>query len=111
MSNYYLKKAKNAQFYFLLKAANGFTILTSETYVSKQGCKDGIESVKKHSPTEANYRRLKATNGQHYFNLVAANYQVIGTSEMYNSTSAMENGIDSVKANGPGAGVVDETVN
>jgi len=35
--------------------------------------------------------------------------QVIGKSEMYSSTAAMESGIASVKTNGPGASVVDLT--
>ncbi len=36
---------------------------------------------------------------QHYFNLKAGNGQIILTSEMYNSKSACENGIESVKKN------------
>jgi uncharacterized protein YegP (UPF0339 family) len=39
--------------------------------------------------------------------LKAANNQVIGTSEMYSSEAAMENGISSVKSSAPGA-VVEE---
>jgi uncharacterized protein YegP (UPF0339 family) len=39
--------------------------------------------------------------------LKAGNGQVIGKSEMYNSASAMENGIDSVKTNAPTAKIVD----
>jgi uncharacterized protein len=36
---------------------------------------------------------------QHYFNLLAANGQVILSSEGYTTTSAMHNGIESVKKN------------
>mgnify|MGYP005664029863 CR=1 FL=1 len=43
------------------------------------------------------------------FNLRAANNQVIGTSESYESVSARENGIESMKKNGPEASVVDTT--
>ncbi len=43
------------------------------------------------------------------FNLLAANHQVIGTSELYESASARDNGIESVKKNAPGADVVDMT--
>lgn len=42
-----LKKTKNGQFFFNLKAANGQIILTSEMYKSKSGAQNGIESVKK----------------------------------------------------------------
>lgn len=109
MPQYHLKKATDGQFYFVLKAGNSETILKSEMYTTKQGCENGITSVKKNSPHEANYRKLVANNGKHYFNLVAANNQVIGTSEMYNSTSARDNGIASVKVNGPIAPTTDMT--
>lgn len=39
-------KSKNKQFYFVLKAKNGEVILTSETYKSKQACKDTIKVIK-----------------------------------------------------------------
>jgi len=43
------------------------------------------------------------------FNLKSANGQVIGTSEMYSSKAAMENGIASVKENAPSATIEDTT--
>jgi uncharacterized protein YegP (UPF0339 family) len=46
-----------------------------------------------------------------YFVLKAANGQIIGSSEMYSSASAIENGIASVKANWPGATIADSTAN
>ncbi len=42
-------KSRNKQFYFVLKATNGEVILTSETYKSKQACKDGIKLIKRNS--------------------------------------------------------------
>jgi uncharacterized protein YegP (UPF0339 family) len=36
-------------------------------------------------------------DGQHYFNLLATNGQVILSSEGYTTTAAMHNGIESVK--------------
>ncbi len=38
------------KFRFRLKAANGEIIAVSETYNSKEGCANGIESVKKNAP-------------------------------------------------------------
>jgi len=104
-----LKKAKNEQFYFNLKASNGQIILKSEMYKAKTGAKNGIESVKKNSASDERYDRRKSKKGDSYFVLLAANNQVIGQSEMYSSASAMENGIKSVKTNGPDAGVDDLT--
>ena len=44
----YLDRAK--QFRFRLKAVNGEIILASEGYASKDGCKNGIESVRENAP-------------------------------------------------------------
>ena len=108
-AKYEIKKAKNGQFFFNLKAANGEVILTSEMYKQKEGADRGIESVKKNSSSDATYERKTATNGQHYFVLKAANHEVIGKSETYSSSSAMAKGIASVKRNGPEARIVDST--
>lgn len=102
-----IKKAKDGQFYFNLKASNGEIILTSEMYKQKESAKNGIASVQKNSTDEKNYSRLTATNGKFYFTLKAANHQVIGQSQMYASEAANNNGIESVKKNGSSATVKD----
>jgi uncharacterized protein YegP (UPF0339 family) len=43
-------KDKAGKFRFRLLAANGEIIATSEGYNSKDGCVNGIESVKKNAP-------------------------------------------------------------
>ena len=43
---------KAGGFRFRLKATNGEPILASESYKSKAGCKNGIESVKKNAESE-----------------------------------------------------------
>ena len=104
-----LKASKNGQFVFNLKASNGEIILTSEMYKSKSGAKNGIKSVMVNAKDSANFKTLTAKNGEPYFVLRAGNNQVIGKSEMYSSPKALENGIDSVKKNAPGAAVDDLT--
>ena len=104
-----LKKAKDGQIYFNLKAANGQILLKSEMYKTKSGAKNGIESIKKNSAIDERYDCRESKKGEPYFVLLAANKQIIGQSEMYSSAAAMENGIKSVKTNGPGAGVSDVT--
>lgn len=47
----------------------------------------------------AKFELKKAKDGQFYFNLLAANSQVILTSEMYKAKDSALNGIDSVKKN------------
>ena len=43
-------KDKAGKFRFRLLAANGEKIATGEAYSSKDGCMNGIESVKKNAP-------------------------------------------------------------
>ncbi|WP_035348981.1 YegP family protein [Edaphobacter aggregans] len=100
-AHYELKSAPYNQFIFNLKAANGETILTSETYKSKFAALNGIESVKKNSPHDEQFERKTSTSSQPYFILKAKNYEIIGRSETYTSAGAMEKGIESVKKNGP----------
>lgn len=102
---------KNDEFYFRLKAAgNSEIILDSEGYIRKASCLDGIASVKANSLDEDNFERLEARNGEYYFNLLARNGQVIGTSETYKSTQGRDRGIDSVMRNAPNAKVADLTL-
>jgi uncharacterized protein len=108
-AKFVIKKAKDGEFYFNLKAGNGETILTSEMYKAKASAKNGIESVKKNAPNDARYERKTDKKGHPRFNLKAANHEVIGSSESYNSESARENGIESVKKNAPVAVVDDES--
>jgi len=55
------------------------------------------------------FQLKKAKNDKYYFVLTAKNGQVIAQSEMYNSKSAAENGIESVKTNAPQAEVDDQS--
>lgn len=101
---------KAGEFRFRLKAGNGQTILASEGYSAKSGCNNGIESVKTNAPNDDRYERKQTASGKYMFNLKASNGQVIGTSESYESASARDNGIESVKTNAPTAKVDDLTV-
>lgn len=104
-----LKKTAAGNFIFNLKAGNGQVILSSETYESKAAATNGIESVKANAGNDGRYDRKTSTSGAPYFSLKAGNGQVIGTSEMYTSEAARDNGIDSVKTNAPDATLDDQT--
>ncbi|MDX9789234.1 MAG: YegP family protein [Candidatus Kapabacteria bacterium] len=108
MGSFLVTKRKNGEFQFVLKAGNGQVILASEGYTTKAACMNGIESVKKNSQVDARFDRKEAKNGKPYFNLKATNGQIIGTSEMYESESARDNGIASVAKNAPDADVKEE---
>jgi len=108
MGKFKIKMTDSGKYMFNLVAGNGQVILTSEMYNSKSACENGVESVKKNSSDDNRFERKEAKDGSPFFNLKAANGQVIGKSEMYSSNSAMENGIKSVKTNAPDAGVEEE---
>ncbi len=104
-----LKKSSSGQFMFSLKAGNNQVILTSELYKAKTSAQNGLDSVKKNAGKDANFERKTSKKGEPFFTLKASNGQIIGKSEMYSSTAAMENGISSVKTNAPDAAIVDLT--
>ncbi|KKA43415.1 YegP family protein [Salinivibrio sp. KP-1] len=103
-------KDKTQEYRFRLKAGNGETILASEGYKAKQGCQNGIESVRENAPTDDRYERKISSNSKYMFNLKASNHEVIGTSQMYSSVHARDTGIESVKKNAPRAEVEDLTI-
>jgi len=110
MGKFVITKRTNGEFYFNLKADNGQVILSSEGYTTKANCENGIESVRKNAQDDSKFELKTASNGKPYFNLKASNGQVIGTSQMYESESGRNNGIESVKKNAPSASIEDETV-
>ncbi len=108
MGKFEIKLAKNGQYYFNLKAGNGQVILSSEMYTTLKACENGIASVKKNAGDESRYELSQSENGKYHFNLKAANHQVIGSSQMYESEDGAKNGIASVVSNAPEAEVVSE---
>lgn len=103
MGKFVISTRKNGEFHFNLKAGNGQVILSSEGYTTIDGCRNGVESVRKNAPDDNRYERMETAGGKFRFNLKAGNGQVIGTSESYESESGRENGIESVKKNAPDA--------
>ncbi len=102
-----LNTSANGKFYFNLKASNGQIILSSEMYDSKSSAESGIASVQKNASDDARFERKTSAKGDPYFVLKAGNGEQIGRSEMYSSEAARDNGIESVKANAPGAAIAD----
>ena len=107
MGKFEIFNDRRGEFRFRLKASNGQIILASEGYIAKASCTNGIESVRENSQDDSKFERLESKSGKPYFNLKATNGQVIGTSEMYESASGMENGVASVKKNAPDAEIVE----
>jgi uncharacterized protein len=101
------QSGKNKEYHFRLKADNGQNILSSEGYSSKAACMNGVESVKKNAPDPGKFTKSTTPTGMFRFNLLAANKQVIGTSQNYQTESGRDNGIESVGKNAPKASVVE----
>lgn len=106
---YQIYQGNNDQFYFRLTASNGQNILSSQGYAAKASCKNGIESVKKNGTSADRFEVKEAANGKFHFNLLAANKQVIGTSQMYANKQTCQNGIEAVQRVAAEAGVEDTT--
>ena len=109
MGKFEITVRKNGEYQFNLKATNGQVILTSQGYATKANCLNGVESVKKNSQDEKRFDKKVASDGRPFFNLMATNGQVIGSSQMYANEINMNNGIASVMNNAKDAEIVDLT--
>jgi len=110
MGKFIINTRSNGEFQFNLVAGNGQKILTSEGYATKSGCEGGIESVRKNAQDDSRFEKKTSSNGKQFFILKAANGQTIGSSEMYESSSSRDSGIESVKANATDAAIDDQTL-
>ncbi len=106
---YELNRNDKGQYSFALKAGNAETVLRSEQYESKVAAENGIASVQKNCALDERFDRKDAADGRSYFNLKAGNHQIIGTSQMYATHDARENGIASVKTNGVSTTIKDNS--
>ena len=102
-------KKSGENYLFNLKAGNGEVILTSQRFPTKQAAADAINWVKTNSPADERYDREIAKDGSPFFRLKTPDDKIVGISEMYGSPSARDNGIASVKKNGPNAVLKDLT--
>lgn len=94
------KIAKDAggKHYFHLHAANGAIVLRSERYETLGAALNGAFSVTDNGISATRYQMLTAASGGTYFNIVAANGQVIATSEVYSSTTNAARARDAIIA-------------
>jgi uncharacterized protein YegP (UPF0339 family) len=103
-------EAQSGEHYFVLKAKNHEIIGVSEMYTSESNAKRGSETVER-LVTELNryeaaenggatFDLFVGANDEYYFNLEAANGEIVLSSEGYVSKSGVENGIASVRENG-----------
>ena len=124
MGKFVIKKAKNGEYTFNLKAGNGEVILTaSETYTTLDACKNGVASVAKNAPianledqTVEGFETQKHPKfevyadkaGETRFRLKAANGQNIGRGEGYKAKASCLKGIESIRKNAADSPIVVE---
>jgi uncharacterized protein YegP (UPF0339 family) len=105
-----ITKRSDGNYGFTLSANNGQTILTSESFKDKRMAKMIVKSVKVCAGIDDNFERRLASNGQPYFILKASNGEILGRSEVYYSTTGMEEGIRAVKDYAKNAIIEDEAI-
>jgi uncharacterized protein len=87
----------DAQHYFRVVASNGEKLLRSEGYSSRAAAEKGVESAKKNGVSSKSYRISESEDGQWFYDLVAKNGEIIGTSETYTSKSNAERGMTTLQ--------------
>lgn len=113
--------AANDQFKFDF-SYNSEKVFWSENYKQKASAKSAIESLKKNAPeaitvdlskdeTGSGYRFeiKKSSDDQFYVTFVAPNGETMVRTERYKAKASAQNAIESLKKNGPGAEVSDES--
>lgn len=88
----------DGKYYFHLKANNGQIVLQSQGYTTKASATNGIASVRTNGAILARFQVRAAADGHSYFVLKAGNGAVVGRSEMYESASDAQAGINAVIA-------------
>jgi uncharacterized protein len=108
MGRFIIKSKDEGGFIFNLEDNNGQIILTSETFMTKESCKDGIDSVQTNCTYYNRYKKGITTNNNHFFLMKTFTGQVIGKSEMFESVYSMEICIESVRRNGISKTIVED---
>lgn len=103
-----LGKNDKGEFHFKLLAADGGTLLRSEGYAAKASASNGIESIRKNAADDGRFELKSASDGRPFFNLKAANGQVIGTSPMFKDAAARDAAVKDVKKGAATAKVDDK---
>ncbi len=85
-------EGQNGLYYFNLKASNGEIVLQSQAYSTEAAAMNGTFAVAGVGTNENNYDIKRSADGGAYFNLKANNGEIIGTSEVYYSTSNARRG-------------------
>lgn len=89
------------EYQFSLKANSEESILVGESYSSRADCEKAIVDVRLNASYESRYERKASPTGYFYFHLKSGNGKTVGTSKLYISAWARDNGIEAVKGLAP----------
>ena len=121
MGKFEIHETASGAFRFNLKAGNGQIIAVSESYSALDGCKNGVESVRKNATaaavedqtvegfaacTHPKFEVYLDKAGEYRFRLKARNGEIIAVGEGYKSKASCLGGIRSIQENAPDASVV-----
>ena len=79
------KNQTSTSYFFSFIDSNDRAVVKSESYKARKSALNGIASVRKNSLNDARYVMKKTKNDKYFFNLKAANGQIVGTSAFYAS--------------------------
>lgn len=108
-ASYHVLTAANNQHYFVLDSANKQVLATSETYSTSTAANKGVTATitavgayLQHwaTATGARFDVFAGTDGRYYFDLYAANGEIVLQSQGYSTKAAALNGTFSVEDNG-----------
>jgi uncharacterized protein YegP (UPF0339 family) len=81
---------------FRFENQHGFVLLRSQAYSSPAARTIGIEPVKENGTDYENYDAITTDDGIIYFNLIAQNNEIIGTSSVYATEAERDEAIEQV---------------
>lgn len=93
-----VREDAGGMFYTSLYAGNGELVLRTQRYQTEASALNAAFAIAELGVDAARYDVRQAASGGWYFNLVAANGQVVGTSEVYASKSNAERGRNAIIA-------------
>jgi uncharacterized protein YegP (UPF0339 family) len=86
------------RFHFNFHARNGAVVLRSQSYAREASALNGAFAVAEAGVRTGAYAVLPAASGGFYLNLLAANHEIVATSEVYSTKAGAERARDAIVA-------------
>ncbi len=96
LGKWVVEQKSDDEFIATLSASNGEVMLTSETYVSEDGARKGIETIIK-AVESGEFVIHKNKSGTFYFKLKSSGNRLLCAGEIYKERTSCENAVESVK--------------